>query len=89
VKLRRPGLAAMSKPNGSNGTDPIAAALAAAGADPASAVLTIPEAAAVLRVGRTAAYAAVRTGELRVCKIGRSLRVPRQALAAMLETDAP
>lgn len=48
------------------------------------AVLTVEEAAAVLRVGRTAGYEAVRRGEIPTIKIGRSLRVPRARLLALL-----
>ena len=47
-------------------------------------VLTIEEAAGVLRIGRTAAYEAARRGDLPVVRVGRSLRVPRHRLEAML-----
>ncbi len=54
-------------------------------------VLTIEEAAAVLRIGRTAAYALARRYRvsegrqgLPVVSLGRSLRVPRRALEAIL-----
>ena len=56
------------------------------------AVLTVEEAAAVLRIGRTAAYEAARRGELPAVRIGRSLRVPRAALEQLLTaagTDSP
>lgn len=42
--------------------------------------LTIEEAAALLRIGRTAAYEATRRGELVAIRIGRRLRVPKAAL---------
>jgi excisionase family DNA binding protein len=48
------------------------------------AVLTVEEAALVLRIGRTAAYAAARSGELPVIRVGRSLRVPRHRLDQLL-----
>ena len=48
------------------------------------AVLTVEEAAGFLRIGRSAAYAAVRSGEIPCVKIGKSLRVPRHALERML-----
>ena len=55
----------------------------------APAVLTIDEAAGILRIGRTAAYAAARTGELPAVRIGRRLLVPRLALEQLLGvTDA-
>ncbi|HVA43779.1 MAG TPA: helix-turn-helix domain-containing protein [Acidimicrobiales bacterium] len=54
-------------------------------------VLTIEEAAAVLRIGRTAAYELTRRyrasggkAGLPVLTVGRQLRVPRAALARML-----
>jgi excisionase family DNA binding protein len=57
-------------------------------------VLTVEEAAAVLRIGRGAAYALARQylategrGGLPVVRLGRSLRVPRVKLAALLEAD--
>lgn len=48
------------------------------------AVLTVEEAADVLRIGRSAAYQAARSGDLPVIKIGRSLRVPKNRLERML-----
>lgn len=48
------------------------------------AVLTVEEAAEVLRIGRSAAYAAVRAGEIPSIKVGRSIRVPRHLLEVML-----
>ena len=47
-------------------------------------VLTVEEAAKALRIGRTAAYEAVRRGEIPSVRIGRSLRVPRHALEKLL-----
>jgi excisionase family DNA binding protein len=55
-------------------------------------VLTVEEAGEVLRIGRGAAYEAVRRGTLPAVRIGRSLRVPRQALETMLgltDDEAP
>ena len=48
------------------------------------AVLTVEEAAAVLRIGRTSAYDAARRGDLPTVRVGRQLRVPRLALERML-----
>ncbi len=55
-------------------------------------VLTVPEAAALLRIGRNAAYLLARqwiaTGGqegLPCIELGRSLRVPRPALRQMLD----
>lgn len=47
-------------------------------------VLTVEEAAAMLRIGRSAAYEGVRSGAIPSVRIGRLLRVPRHALDAML-----
>jgi hypothetical protein len=63
--------------------------------DPAS-FLTIVEAAALLRVGRTVAYQQARrylaTGGregLPVVRLGRQLRVPRPALERLMRLDPP
>lgn len=47
-------------------------------------VLTVEEAARILRIGRTAAYEAVRRGEIPHLRFGRSVRIPRHALEQML-----
>lgn len=44
------------------------------------AVLTVEEAALFLRVGRTSAYEAVRTGQIPSVKVGRQYRILRAAL---------
>jgi excisionase family DNA binding protein len=48
------------------------------------ATLTVPEAARVLGIGRSAAYEAVRTGQLPSIRVGRRVIVPIPALAARL-----
>ena len=47
-------------------------------------VLTAREAAAILRVGRNQLYQAVARGELGSVRIGRSIRIPKQALLDLL-----
>jgi excisionase family DNA binding protein len=47
-------------------------------------MLTVEEAAEVLRIGRNGAYAAVADGAIPAVRIGRSIRIPRQALAVLL-----
>jgi excisionase family DNA binding protein len=47
-------------------------------------VLTAREAAAILRVGRNQLYQAVARGELGSVRIGRSIRIPKQALLNLL-----
>jgi excisionase family DNA binding protein len=49
-------------------------------------VLTVREAAAILRVGRNQLYQAVERGQLRAVRIGRSIRIPKQALLNLLLT---
>lgn len=51
--------------------------------------LTVEEAARYLGIGRSAAYAAARSGELPTVRIGRRLLVPRHALERMLAGDRP
>ena len=53
-----------------------------------SHVLTVEEAARILRVGRSAAYEGVRSGAIPCVRIGRSIRVPRVALERMLAAQA-
>jgi excisionase family DNA binding protein len=52
-------------------------------------VLTAREAAAILRVGRNQLYQAVTRGELGAIRIGRSIRIPKQALVALLAAASP
>ena len=42
--------------------------------------LTVVEAGQVLRVGRNTAYDLVRCGKLRSIKVGKQIRIPKQAL---------
>lgn len=48
------------------------------------AVLTVEEAAELLRIGRSAAYAAVKAGDIPSIRVGRQIRVPRHMLEALL-----
>lgn len=47
-------------------------------------VLDVNEVAAYLRVGRSTAYALVRSHRLRAVRIGRRIVVPKSSLAALL-----
>ena len=47
--------------------------------------LTVLEAGQVLRVGRSVTYELVRSGQLRSVRIGRSIRIPRDALIEYLQ----
>jgi excisionase family DNA binding protein len=51
--------------------------------------LTAREAAAILRVGRIQLYRAVAHGELGAVHIGRSIRIPKQALLDLLASAHP
>lgn len=48
-------------------------------------LLTVPEVAEVLRIGRNEAYEAVRRGDIPSIRIGRSIRVPSHRLMALLD----
>jgi excisionase family DNA binding protein len=52
-------------------------------------VLTAREAAAILRVGRNQLYQAVARGEVGAIRIGRSIRIPKQALLDLLAAASP
>jgi excisionase family DNA binding protein len=53
-------------------------------------VLTVEEAAEALRISRGSAYEGIRTNEIPHVRIGRTIRVPRKALLALLgEEEAP
>ena len=45
---------------------------------------SVEEAAKVLHIGRTQAYRAVRSGELRSIRIGKRVLVPTQAITQLL-----
>jgi len=67
-----------------NLTDAAGSALAAL-----PAVLTVREAAAILRIGRNQLYQAVARGQLGAVRIGRSIRIPKQALLDLLAAGSP
>jgi excisionase family DNA binding protein len=52
-------------------------------------VLTAREAAAILRIGRNQLYQAVAHGDLGAIRIGRSIRIPKQALLNLLASTGP
>jgi len=52
-------------------------------------VLTVEEAAEILKVSRGTAYEAVRTGEIPSVRVGRCIRIPRAALDRMLADAHP
>jgi excisionase family DNA binding protein len=50
-----------------------------------SIVLTVPETARALRIGRNQADEAVRRGELPSIRVGRRILIPRQAIEHLLD----
>lgn len=46
--------------------------------------LTVAEAGEVLRIGRSSMYALVRCGRLRSIRVGKMIRVPRDAIVEFL-----
>jgi excisionase family DNA binding protein len=56
--------------------------------DDVPAVMTVMEAARVLRVGRGSMYRLIAAGEVRSVRVGRSIRVPRVALVEFTEGRA-
>ncbi len=48
-------------------------------------LMTVEEVAVMLRVGRNAAYDAVRRGDVPSVRIGKLIRIPRAAVMRMLE----
>ncbi len=51
-------------------------------------LLTVREAAAVLRISRNLAYELVARGEIPAVRLGRVIRVPRTALDHWLEAES-
>ena len=50
-------------------------------------VLTVDEAAAILRLSRTSAFEGVRRGEIPHIRVGRRILIPRRQLERMLDGD--
>ena len=57
------------------------------GLPPLPKVMTVDEAARALRISRSSAYEAVRTGEIPSRRIGRRILVPYEALVVMLTAE--
>lgn len=57
--------------------------------DSLPAVLTVEETAHVLRIGRAQAYEGVRAGAIPSVRFGRTIRIPRKALLALLGEAVP
>ena len=48
-------------------------------------LLTVEELASVLRIGRNPAYQLVKEGNIQSIRVGRSIRIPRNALIQFVE----
>lgn len=48
-------------------------------------VLSVPELAAVLGIGRNSAYHLVKAGKIRCIRIGKNIRIPQAALLEFLD----
>lgn len=49
-------------------------------------LLTVQDLASLLRIGRNAAYQLVKDKAVRSIRVGRSIRIPREALVQFLES---
>lgn len=58
------------------------------GGENESVLLTVREAAALMRIGRDTAYSLVAEGRIPSIRLGRQIRIPRAALIAHLEHEA-
>ena len=47
-------------------------------------VLTVEDLMSVLEIGRNSAYELARSGQLRTIRVGKQIRIPRDAIAAFL-----
>ena len=48
-------------------------------------VMTVEDLMPILLIGRNTAYELVRSGEIKSIRVGRQIRIPRDALIAFLE----
>ena len=48
-------------------------------------VLSVPQVAEILEIGRNTAYDLVRCGEIRSIRIGRQIKIPKDALNELLQ----
>lgn len=57
--------------------------------DPSAMVVTVPEAAQLLRISRAHAYELVARGELAHVRLGRRIVIPKHALDTLLGLSEP
>ena len=51
------------------------------------AVITVEELAEILRIGRNSAYKLVKSGDIDIIRIGRTIRIPKNALLDYLSGE--
>jgi len=51
-------------------------------------LLNVPEAAKLLRLGRNRTYELVAEGRLAAVRVGRTIRIPRQAIEVFIANEA-
>ena len=49
--------------------------------------LNVPQICSVLQIGRTTAYELIRCGRIPSIRVGKQIRVPREALRTLIEND--
>jgi excisionase family DNA binding protein len=50
--------------------------------------ITVGDLAKILRIGRSSAYALVKSGQIRCIRVGKAIRIPRAALYEYLDKQA-
>jgi excisionase family DNA binding protein len=75
--------------SGSDGSSTYARERAAERDTIAPLLLTIPEAARILAIGRTTLYELISTGAIEAVHIGRAIRIPVESARAFVESRRP
>ena len=82
-------MARTTKPRISDGQLELPVAGGGYGEEPSQALLlTVKEAAKLMRIGRDMAYALVAEGKIPSVRLGRHIRIPRATLIAHLQAEA-
>ncbi len=82
-------MARITKPRISDGQLELPVVGPAYGEEPTQALLlTVKEAAKLMRIGRDVAYALVADGKIPSVRLGRHIRIPRASLMAHLQAEA-
>jgi excisionase family DNA binding protein len=82
-------MARNTRPRISDGQLGLPVAGGAYGEEPSQApLLTVKEAAKLMRIGRDMTYALVAEGKIPAIRLGRHIRIPRASLVAHLQAEA-